>query len=907
MPRIIFKCPYIKPGTKKAAAHLNNYVRYVATRDGVEKLTPDQSALPATQKQREVVERLLRDFPLSRGMFEYEDYTAAPTQGNASEFITRTLEDNYDQIAKRENYVSYIAQRPRAERIGSHGLFNGTDAPIPLSKATEEVANHSGNVWLPIISLRREDAARLGYDNAKQWKSFLTSYAMKMAEAMKIPWDQFRWYAAFHDEGTHPHVHMVCYSADGKSGFLDKDGIARIKSGLAKEIFRQELTELYQQQTQQRDELVRESGEVMQELIRQMRSGSLESPRMERLMEQLAQRLKRTGGRKQYGYLKAPLKAAVDEIVDELAKDSRVAAAYDLWYQLREEVLRTYKDDLPQRIPLSQQKEFKRIKNLVIEEAVRLGRYTEVFFPTDAVEQEPAKDVTEPDIAPEEALQRDDAPEPPDEVPPIVMWSERYKQARSFLLGDNDTPQDLERACRLFMEEARGGNALAMHDLGRMYADGLGVECDEVLAQEWYEKALNAFLAVEAAKPNRYVEYRIGKMYAGGFGTEQDDTAAAVWFSKAAEQNHKYAQYALAGLYSRGKGVPRDNEKALELYTRAALQGVPYAAWELGKRYRDGVGCTPNKRQGARYFSIAYLGFRTLAKQRPDDRLHYRIGWMLLHGVGTKLDENAALEWLEKSAAHGNPYAQYQWAKCVLADPTAKAAQAAKAVAWLTNAAEAGLDYAQYALGKLYRDGGSVGQDMLKAVIWFSQAAEQDNEYAMYALGKIYLDTGTPAKALRWFQRSAKLGNQFAQYQLGKLLLGGNGVQQDAAAALHWLTESAEQGHPYAQYALGKLYLLGKDVPQDKDAAVRWFTLAAEQGNEYAQYFLYHMNDLPPLFASATRLLHHMGNVFQDQAPRSIGGINFVDSKLKKKIQEKKIAMGHKPDDHEEQIQQFQQ
>ncbi len=376
MPRIIFKCPYIKPGTKKAAAHLNNYVRYVATRDGAEKLTPDKAGLPATKKQQAMIERLLRDFPLSRGMFEYEDYTAAPTQGSASEFITRALEDYWapaeaqrsgfggershsemselspqggsegygacgddDQIAKRENYVSYIAQRPRAERVGAHGLFNGTDEPISLSQIAEEVANHPGNVWLPIISLRREDAKRLGYDNAKQWKSFLTSYAMEMAEAMKIPWDQFRWYAAFHDEGTHPHVHMVCYSADGRSGFLDKDGIAQIKSGLAKNIFRQELTELYQQQTQRRDELVRKSGEVMRELIRQMRSGTLESPHIEQLMEQLAERLKRTSGKKQYGYLKAPLKAVVDEIVDELAKDPRVAAAYDLWYQLREEVL----------------------------------------------------------------------------------------------------------------------------------------------------------------------------------------------------------------------------------------------------------------------------------------------------------------------------------------------------------------------------------------------------------------------------------------------------------------------------------------------------------------------------------------------------------------------------------------
>ncbi len=560
MPRIIFKCPYIKPGTAKAAAHLNNYVRYVATRDGTDLFTPDKAGLPATKKQKAMVERLLRDFPLSRSMFEYEDYQSSPTRAAASEFITRALEDNVitgvptqaqrsglrgerrssgmdepsplgggegyeacDDAAKRENYVSYIAQRPRAERLGAHGLFNGTGDALELSKIAEEVANHPGNVWLPIISLRREDAARLGYDNARQWQALLSNYAPQIADAMKIPWEQFRWYASYHDEGAHPHVHMVCYSADGRSGFLDKEGIARIKSGLAKNIFRQELTEIYRQQTQRRDELVRQSGEVMKELIRQMLSGTLENPRIEQLMGELAQRLKSTSGKKQYGYLKAPLKAVVDEIVDELAKDSRVSSAYDLWYQLREEVLRTYRDDLPDRLPLSRQTEFKRIKNVVVEEAVHLCEHTEVFTPADTQEPSQAGE----DASPEPEAEPADAPEAGDEAPPAVVWSDRYKRARTLLHGDNDTPQDHKQAYRLFVEEALGGNALAIHDLGRMLADGVGIDADAEQSHTWYAKALSAFQTVERRRPNRYVEYRIGKMYASGLGTEQDDAAAA--------------------------------------------------------------------------------------------------------------------------------------------------------------------------------------------------------------------------------------------------------------------------------------------------------------------------------------------------------------------------------------------
>ena len=250
MPRLIFKCPYIKGGTSSATAHLENYVKYMATRNGVERIDPGRSGWPATSKQKKMVEQILRDFPLSRGMFEYEDYAAEPTRANASEFITRALEDNYDQIAKKDNYLKYIATRPRAQRVGSHGLFTGEEDQLVLAQVAEAVAAHPGNVWLPIISLRREDAARLGYDKAEEWKALLSKYAMEMAEAMKIPWEDFRWYAAFHDEAHHPHIHMVCYSADPSKGFLTTQGIAQIKSGLAKEIFRQELTELYQKQTQ---------------------------------------------------------------------------------------------------------------------------------------------------------------------------------------------------------------------------------------------------------------------------------------------------------------------------------------------------------------------------------------------------------------------------------------------------------------------------------------------------------------------------------------------------------------------------------------------------------------------------------------------------------------------------------
>ena len=373
MPRVIFKCPHVKGGTPKAAAHLGNAVNYYATRKGVQCIDPGKMNLPATENQVNMVDKLAREFPLSKGLEEYADYQDSPTRGNASEFITRAVEDNLDQIAKLENYVDYIAKRPRAQRFGAHGLFTSGDEPLTLSKIQEEVAHHLGTVWMPIISLRREDAARLGFDNAERWKDFLSSFSVEMAQAMKIPLEQFRWYAAFHNESHHPHVHMVCYSADEKSGFLTERGIERIRSGLAKEIFRQELTEIYAQQTQWRDSLNQDLQKILRQLIQQMQDGTLSNECIELLMIELSRQLRSASGKKQYGYLKPSVKSLVDEIVDELERDERVAAAYNLWYEMREEVLRTYKDDLPERIPLSQQKEFKRIKNIVIQEAVRLG------------------------------------------------------------------------------------------------------------------------------------------------------------------------------------------------------------------------------------------------------------------------------------------------------------------------------------------------------------------------------------------------------------------------------------------------------------------------------------------------------------------------------------------------------
>ena len=264
MARLILKSPYIK-----STGGASGYLRYIATRERVE-LIPDDR--PPTRKQEQLIAKLVKDFPDSKTLYEYEDYLTKPTKVNASAFITLALETNWDAIHESEQYMKYIATRPHAERIGAHGLFGDKDA-VSLEKAMEELENYTGNVWTHIISLKREDAARLGFDNAAAWRNLIRAHRNDIAAAMKIPPGDFRWYAAFHDEGEHPHIHMMAWSAKTGQAYLSKEGIRQIKSKLTNDIFRNEMLHLYEQKSDSRDELVRESRRAMLELVHAMQDG----------------------------------------------------------------------------------------------------------------------------------------------------------------------------------------------------------------------------------------------------------------------------------------------------------------------------------------------------------------------------------------------------------------------------------------------------------------------------------------------------------------------------------------------------------------------------------------------------------------------------------------------------------
>ena len=574
MARLILKSPYIK-----STGGASGYLRYIAPRERVE-LIPDDR--PPTRKQEQLISKLVKDFPDSKTLYEYEDYLTKPTKISASAFITLALETNWDAIHESEQYMKYIATRPRAERIGTHGLF-GDEETVSLGKAMEELENYTGNVWTHIISLKREDAARLGFDNAAAWRNLIRAHRNDIAAAMKIPPGDFRWYAAFHDEGEHPHIHMMAWSAKTGQAYLSKEGICQIKSKLTNDIFRNEMLHLYEQKSDSRDELVRESRRAMLELVHAMQDGVCDHPDAERLVLELAAQLGTVKGKKSYGYLPKRLKNLVDEIVDEMERLPRMSKFYDQWLMLQDKVDSYYHDKPQERIPLSQQKEFRQIKNAVIQEAERL-RLDEITFEEKNLGQydEPEEFRNESydywamrDVLRDESLTMEERGEAVSEMEKLAESGDMYAK---YLMGKlwRDGPlliPDSVNARYWFKQAADQGHLVAQYSLAKLYlSDDVEVR-DIRLGMNWlYTAAVNG---------SHYAMYRLAKECLKGEHIQKDTARAVERFAKSAEGGNPYAQYMLGKLYLAGKEVPRDEEKAAYWLTQSTEQGNQYAQYLL--------------------------------------------------------------------------------------------------------------------------------------------------------------------------------------------------------------------------------------------------------------------------------------------------------------------------------------
>lgn len=570
MAKLILKSPYIK-----STGGASGYLKYIATRERVEVIPDDR---PPTRKQEQLITKLMKDFPEVRELYEYSDYMDKPTKANASAFITLALESNWDALRESDQYMKYIATRPRAERLGEHGLF-GDDDGVVLDKAMTELEKYTGNVWTHIISLKREDAARLGFDNAAAWRDLLRAHRNDIAAAMKIPPNDFRWYAAFHDEGEHPHVHMMAWSAKVGQAYLSKDGIRQIKSTLTNHIFQNEMLHLYEQKSVSRDELVREARKAMLEMVKTMKEGICDHPDAERLMLELATQLENISGKKSYGYLPKPQKKLVDRIVDEMERLPSVRKCYEQWQILQGKVDGYYHDSGQKYVPLSQQKEFRSIKNAVIKEAENI-RQCKLFFEDRGVEQEGEPEEfcdesydywTLRDEIRDESLTLDERNEAVSELEILAENGDKHAQ---YLMGKIWRDgllliPNTGNARYWFQQAAEQGHSCAQYALGKLLlSDDVEVR-DPAKGMRWLESA--------AQSGNSYAAYRMGKEYYRGRNIERSVTAAAKWFGCAADQGNQYAQYMLGKLYLTGQGVEYDKTMGVHWLTKAAAQGNAYA------------------------------------------------------------------------------------------------------------------------------------------------------------------------------------------------------------------------------------------------------------------------------------------------------------------------------------------
>ena len=568
MPRIIVSSRYLKPGTARKRGGL---VKYIATRESVEMYSPQERGVPVTKSQTELVTKLLEMFPSELSSHEYADYKSSPTKENASELITEILERNADRLTDREMLVKYISERPGVEKIGKHGLFTNDKGEVDLNEAKAIVANHDGNVWTNVVSLRREDAERLGYTTPQAWQNLVLKSLDKIAQAHKIKLDHLWGYAAFHNTAHHPHIHLLVYSTDPTEGYMTEHGIEMLKSTFANIIFKDELNEIYQKQTQVRDDLRAETRRKMQELSSEIQN-HLVAPQLEALILKLSRQLENAKGKKVYGDLKQQVKKTVDDIVAILADHPTIKKMYDEWCRLEQMKYATYTNAVKQFPSLQENKVFKPIKKSVINAVVEM-QHTLDSAECEIKNEDP---LPEPEITdPESSVISDEDTKVPSSDKPksIYTLAAIYRRAKKYLRGDDVYP-DPDYAIKLF--ESCGEYKYAQYALGKIYFDGHYAIKNLVLAEMYLQNAAKEQLDC--------AEYALGKLYLDDAVRRYD--LAEEYLNRAAEHGNEFAMYRLAKLYLSGE-IPVNAERAVELLQNAANK-LSIASYALGKLYLFG-------------------------------------------------------------------------------------------------------------------------------------------------------------------------------------------------------------------------------------------------------------------------------------------------------------------------------
>ena len=912
LSQIIVTSRYLKSGTQKSKNKRRNYTKYIATRETVE--VRDQNTIDrndnATKNQKELIDDLLSDFPEAKRYLEYEDFKANPTVENASELISTIIERNADIIGNRQNFVGYMAMRPGVEKRGSHGLFNEKDEPIILNQAANEIAEHKGNVWSHVVSLRREDAVRLGFDNSDAWRELVKRHISDIAKAQNIPLCNLKWYAAYHDTTHHPHIHLLVYSTNPKQGFLTKAGIDKIRSAFANDIFHDDLQSIYQEQTVSRDELKAVSKNEFESIVNMIASNGYTYPQLEELIRKLYIQLQNVKGKKVYGYLPPEVKETVNNIFSELAKDENIQQLYEKWCSLERLKYKTYTQKEAELPKLVDNKVFQPVRNMIIRTVLNMKPFDANTEIENSEPNDEYIDNTPQNMSPlfddAEPLEEKETDESAAAIKYYIKWNDQYKKACKLIYGKDAKLNDFKKAEQLLLSESQSGNVLAVYDLGKLYStDKLGEKSEEISIAK-YTQALQGFLQIEpnSKKLKPYVQYRIGKMFCYGLGTEQNYQKAFEWFERSAKQKNKFAQFSLANLYYYGSGIEKDLSQAFLWYQRASSQGQPYAAYSIAQMYRYGEYVTKDNDTAQRYYKQALSGFLKIENDdMANDDLFYKLGQMFKLGLGTDSDVTKAIEYFRRSAEMNKKNGLFEYGKALLIGEHIPQ-NTDSAVKLLEKAVKLKNSNAKRFLALEYISGEHLEQDIEKGIALLTECADSGDVIACYRLGKIYLQGEIMPQNLDKAERYLLLAtdNEYVQYALATLHLQEE--KYDIQKAVNYFENCADKNH-WASYQLGRIYLFGaKDIERDKEKAVEWFTKSANDGNEYAQDLLENMeryenavlaNTIFGLFANLSRCIE------DDYTQKYKLVRRTVDSRLRRMISQKKLSLGIK----EEQAQNY--
>lgn len=909
MSQLIVTSRYLKSGNQKNKTKRRNYTKYIATRETVEIRSQkfvDRNA-NATKNQEQLINDLINDFPESKRYLEYEDYEREPTIENAGELISTIVERNADVVGDRQNFVGYMAMRPGVEKRGSHGLFNEKDEPIILNQAANEIAEHKGNVWSHVVSLRREDAVRLGFDNSDAWRELVKRHISDIANAQRIPICNLKWYAAFHDTTHHPHIHLLVYSTNPKQGFLTKAGIDKIRSAFANDIFHDDLQSIYQKQTVSRDELKAVSKNEFESIVNMIASNDHTDPQLEELIRKLYIQLQNVKGKKVYGYLPTEIKETVNKIFSELAKDENIQQLYDKWCSLERLKYKTYTQKEMELPELVDNKVFQLVRNMIIRTVLNMKPFdvnTEIegsepndeYFDNTPQDMSPLFDEVEP-------LAEKETDESAAAIKYYIKWNDQYKKACKLIYGKDAKLNDFKKAEQLLLSESQRGNVLAVYDLGKLYStDKLGERNEETSIAK-YTRALQGFLQIEpnSKKLKLYVQYRIGKMFCYGLGTEQDYEKAFEWFERSAKQKNKFAQFSLANLYYYGSGIEKDLSQAFLWYQKSSSQGQPYAAYSIAQMYRYGEYVTKDNDTAQRYYKQALSGFLKIeSDDMANDDLFYKLGQMFKLGLGTDSDVTKAIEYFRRSAEMNNKNGLFEYGKALLIGEHIPQ-NTDSAVKLLEKAVKLKNSNAKRFLALEYISGEHLEQDIEKGIALLTECADSGDVIASYRLGKIYLQGEIMPQNLDKAEKYLLLAedSEYAQYALAKLYLQEE--KYDIQKAVNYFENCADKNH-WASYQLGRIYLFGAEgFTKDKEQAIEWFTKSANDGNEYAQAMLDDIskfendllaNTIFSLFVSLSRCIQDS----YDNDRKDLQSI--VDRKLMRVIRKKKMELGEKEENH---------